>query len=88
MARTLKGLDAGRFDRCLSEEMSLGRVYQDEDLGHRNGVEATPTLFINGERMNGIAGPAQLIGAITTALESATSHAGQTASSNETAQHL
>jgi len=40
------GLDAVRFDACMSSETSLQRVRSDQDEGKRLAVAGTPTFFI------------------------------------------
>jgi protein-disulfide isomerase len=42
-------LDAKRFEWCLSQGGSSGRIEQDIALGEELGVHSTPTLFLNGE---------------------------------------
>lgn len=49
-----------QFASCMSHELSLGLVTQDEDLGRRLGVHGTPTIFVNGERLPGVRTVAQL----------------------------
>jgi protein-disulfide isomerase len=40
--------------KCFDEEMSLGAVLKDIGLARSLEVNATPTLFINGERLTGL----------------------------------
>jgi protein-disulfide isomerase len=47
------GVDKTQFQTCLDKKMAVGGVTQDMDLGNKNGVHATPTLFINGTRYDG-----------------------------------
>jgi len=51
-ARELK-LDVGEFRSCLRDGHSRGVVQDDVDLASQMGVQATPTLFINGEKVEG-----------------------------------
>ncbi len=51
-ARAL-GLDFGRFDREMSSHVYLDEVRRDFRRGIRDGVNGTPTLFINGVRYDG-----------------------------------
>jgi protein-disulfide isomerase len=53
-AQTIKELDLAAFQNCLDNEMSLGLVFRDMDLASSNEVKATPTLFINGHRVQGV----------------------------------
>src|SRR5690348_565714 len=59
-ARGVPTLQLEDFQNCLQNQMSLGLVLRDGDLASTNGVDATPTLFINGNRITGIKDEAQL----------------------------
>jgi protein-disulfide isomerase len=48
-ARTAPGLDQGQFQRCVGHALTSGLVEQDIALGNELGVDATPTVFINGQ---------------------------------------
>ncbi len=50
---TSLGLDAARFEHDLDEPKVRQHVAEDLADGHRNGVRATPTLFIDGRRYDG-----------------------------------
>ena len=43
----------GEFRSCLRDGHSRGVVQDDVDLASQMGVQATPTLFINGEKVDG-----------------------------------
>lgn len=47
------GVDKAQFQTCLDKRLAVGGVTQDMDLGNKNGVHATPTLFINGTKYDG-----------------------------------
>lgn len=47
------GLDMERFERDLDDPKLRGRVRGDLDDGRRNGVMATPTIFVDGMRYDG-----------------------------------
>ena len=51
-AKTI-GLDIGRFKNDISENMIKDKVEQDFESGVRNGVNGTPSFFINGKKYNG-----------------------------------
>ena len=53
-------LDYGAFQECLDSQISLGVVLQDINLASSYGVTATPTLFINGQMIEGIRDAAHL----------------------------
>lgn len=47
------GLDRGRFEHCLDSGAKTDVVRKDMEDGRRYGVSATPTFFINGEKVTG-----------------------------------
>ncbi|THD81724.1 MAG: Na+/H+ antiporter NhaA [Phenylobacterium sp.] len=47
------GVDMDRFARDLEDPALLARVQDDVDDGRHNGVTATPTIFIEGQRYDG-----------------------------------
>ena len=47
------GLDPAVFNLCVDRDTHLAEVYSDANLGRNQGVNATPTFFINGEKMEG-----------------------------------
>ncbi len=51
-AKALK-LNTAEFESCLSGEKYKGRVEQDKAQAEADGVHATPTLFINGFKVEG-----------------------------------
>jgi protein-disulfide isomerase len=59
-ARATKGLDLASYQACLDNEMSLGLVFRDMNLASLNDESATPTLFINGHRLQGVKDAVQL----------------------------
>lgn len=64
------GLDLEAFERCLDGEDVRRRVERDAREGARLGVQSTPTLFINGRRIEGAPQADVLLDAITLARES------------------
>ena len=52
-ARTAPHLDQGQFETCARDGLTAGQVEQDMALGQEVGVNATPTLFLNGEPVGG-----------------------------------
>jgi protein-disulfide isomerase len=52
-AGTTPNLDRGKFEACVNEGLTSGQVEQDMALGEEVGVHATPTLFLNGEPIDG-----------------------------------
>lgn len=47
------GLDLGRFDACWASAATAQRVRATSTLADQLGVRATPTFFINGQRVEG-----------------------------------
>src|SRR5215218_1010403 len=48
------GLDATAFDACLDSERYAERVRAEFEDGRQQGVSRTPTLDINGQRLEGV----------------------------------
>jgi len=55
------GLDPGEFTRALADKALRQRLVRSKKEGLRNGVSATPTLFINGRRYRGDLDPETLL---------------------------
>ncbi|MGH9772507.1 MAG: thioredoxin domain-containing protein [Candidatus Acidiferrales bacterium] len=53
-AKATKSLNLQEFQNCLDNQMSLGLVLRDLNLASDNHINATPTLFINGKRVQGV----------------------------------
>jgi protein-disulfide isomerase len=54
------GIDKTQFQSCVDKDLALGPVNQDVELGRKNGVHATPTIFINGVLFSGLKSADQL----------------------------
>jgi protein-disulfide isomerase len=50
------GLDAGRFEECLRSDKFAREVSESVKLGESLGVGGTPTIFVNGQRLQNIPG--------------------------------
>jgi protein-disulfide isomerase len=48
-----KGLDSGKIDACLADKSIAAEVEKTVGLGHQLEISATPTLFINGRKIEG-----------------------------------
>jgi predicted DsbA family dithiol-disulfide isomerase len=59
-AKSAKSLNLVQFQDCLDNQMSLGLVLRDLNLASANNVNGTPTLFINGQRIQGIKDASEL----------------------------
>lgn len=70
------GLDLGRFENELLQSMHRARVREDFYSGVRNGVNGTPTFFINGHRHDQGWEFDSLASAIETEWESQPQHGG------------
>lgn len=51
------GLDKERFTACLASDAPRLRIQRDVEAGQRAGIDSTPTVFINGRRINGALEP-------------------------------
>ena len=45
------GLNVSQFDQCFSRQTHIAKVRQDAAESRQLGVNATPTLFVNGQRI-------------------------------------
>ena len=54
-------LNMNQFKVCVNKELTLVIVTKDMAVGQQNGVRATPTVFVNGVRYQGVQSAAQLI---------------------------
>ena len=50
---TAAGVDARAYRKAIAAHQFAGRVERDIESGIANGVEGTPSIFINGERYHG-----------------------------------
>jgi len=53
-AKQVPDLNIIEFQRCIDNQLSLGLVFQDQNLAATYEVTSTPTLFINGRKIPGI----------------------------------
>ncbi len=58
------GLDRGALESCLAGSASGERVRREAEAGRNYGVNATPTLFFNGRRVEGAVSAEELESAI------------------------
>lgn len=65
------GLDAGQFETCVEEQRPLERIQASRAYGERVGVSATPTIFVNGEKLPGVPNYETLAKVIRAELDSA-----------------
>lgn len=59
-ARATKAIEIRGFQSCLDNQLSLGLVFRDIDLASAAGVDGTPTISVNGERLSRVADAARL----------------------------
>lgn len=59
-ARRFRRFDSGRFASCVAGTKTAAQIDRDVAFGTQNGVNATPTLFINGQRVAAVTAPEQL----------------------------
>ncbi len=48
------GLDTARFNACLDTDRYATTVQAETAAGRQKGVRATPTLFVNGQKIEGV----------------------------------
>ena len=59
-AHGIAGLDQAKFQKCLAQEGGKALVERELAFGNTNGIEATPTVFLNGKQTEVVA-PEQLL---------------------------
>ena len=62
------GLDVAAFNSCVDSGRHTARVKAETERGRAKGVKATPTLFVNGRKVEGVPQPEALDAVIATAL--------------------
>lgn len=60
-----EGLDYDQLNTCFSQNQAMGDVRDDRGIANTNGVDSTPTVFVNGEVIQG-----NDYGAISNAIDS------------------
>jgi protein-disulfide isomerase len=63
-------LDSASFDQCLGDPSQAAAVQAETNQGSQLGIQATPTLFINGVKYTGSVDTASIDAAIDAALKS------------------
>jgi protein-disulfide isomerase len=48
------GLDTASFEGCVDNDLAVARVRAETQAGERKGVKSTPTIFVNGEKLEGV----------------------------------
>jgi protein-disulfide isomerase len=71
MAARVPSLKMDTLKTCMEKQMSLGIVMRDRQLGLKVGVSATPTLFLNGQRLGVISTAKDLHDALAQAISQA-----------------
>lgn len=51
-AKTIPGMDAGKFEQCVRSDRYQREVSESSQLGQSLGVQGTPTLFVNGRKID------------------------------------
>lgn len=54
IAKNSKGVDAAAIDKCLANGASVGLVLKDLNVAESYQINSTPTVFINGHRIQGV----------------------------------
>jgi len=47
----MTGLFLSQYDECMSSGKYLAKIAEDRDAAQELGVNSTPTLFLNGEKL-------------------------------------
>jgi protein-disulfide isomerase len=50
-ARTIPGMDAGKFGSCVRSDQFQKEVSESGQLGRSLGVQGTPTIYVNGRKL-------------------------------------
>lgn len=50
---TTQELDYGELEQCISSDETMPEVLEDRNVGQRNGIDSTPSILVNGERVRG-----------------------------------
>ncbi|MCC7369565.1 MAG: thioredoxin domain-containing protein [Chloroflexi bacterium] len=48
------GLDTASFNACVDNDLALARVKAENQLAEQRGVVKTPTLIVNGKKIEGV----------------------------------
>jgi protein-disulfide isomerase len=67
--RTLNGVDVNKYQACVENKAAAPLVQADVDFATANRLAATPTLFVNGYKMQGVNSAEQLRNIIRQRLE-------------------
>ncbi len=65
------GLDTTKFNACVDGGQYLSQVEADTQDGQSQGVDGTPTFFVNGQKIVGDVPYAQLKAAVDAAVQKA-----------------
>lgn len=65
------GLDSGTFNRCLESQQHKEALLREDIQARDDGINATPTVLINGQRYQGRFDPAEFRAAVEQALQEA-----------------
>jgi protein-disulfide isomerase len=61
---TIPGFDSPAFRRCVAAPSANPEVARDLELGQAAGVSGTPTIFVNGQRVEGVPAMVEAIGKV------------------------
>lgn len=50
----IAGIDSAKFNSCVDSRKYKDAVQQETDEGRRRGVSATPTFFVNNQKIEGL----------------------------------
>ena len=58
-AAKISGIDTAKFNACVDSRKYKDAVQKETDEGRSRGVQATPTFFVNGQKIEGLLQAAQ-----------------------------
>ncbi|GAA5532460.1 DsbA family protein [Deinococcus aluminii] len=53
LASNVEGIDQAKFNTCLDNDETAARVEADKQQAEKAGVNGTPTVFVNGQKIEG-----------------------------------
>lgn len=74
LAKSIPGINFEAFQTCVEKQAALKNVLRDVSMGNMASIYATPTLFVNGWRLDGVGSAGELKEVIAYALQDAQAH--------------
>ena len=74
LAKSIPGINFEAFQTCVEKQAALKNVLRDVSMGNMASIYATPTLFVNGWRLDGVGSASELKEVVAYALLDAQAH--------------